>query len=257
MSAISVLREAISIFAHRLPYLLVVGAAVYLPTTLAVAWLSEGDPESFATIADELRWSSLGETLLGAFAIAFAALATASIKLGDGDSFPELLGRTLRCWPAVIGVSLLWNLGVALGFVALILPGVWLMLSWAVVTPAVALGDAGVIGCFGYSYALMQGRRGTVLLLTMLFVLGFFVAAIVLYVPIALLPPTLAPAADIAAEVLLSVGMLLWSCAMTVLYLNARAEEYDLPLPDHGAPAEGQRYEVVTDQDNPFRAPSI
>jgi hypothetical protein len=60
-------------------------------------------------------------------------------------------------WP-LVGVSILFGLGVGLGFVLLIIPGLILLTIWSVVAPVTVLEAPGVFHAFGRSRELVRGN---------------------------------------------------------------------------------------------------
>src|SRR5579862_2551729 len=60
-------------------------------------------------------------------------------------------------WP-LLAVSLLVGIGVAIGFVLLIVPGLVLMVMWSVVAPVTVLERPGVFAAFGRSRELIRGN---------------------------------------------------------------------------------------------------
>lgn len=74
------------------------------------------------------------------------------------------LWATVPVVPALVGGSLLVGLGVVVGLVLAILPGLWLLIRWAVVAPVVSYERAGPLRALGRSHALVRGRVRFVLL---------------------------------------------------------------------------------------------
>jgi hypothetical protein len=60
-------------------------------------------------------------------------------------------------WP-LAAVSILFGLGLAIGFILLIIPGLILMVIWSVVAPVTVLERPGVFAAFGRSAELVQGN---------------------------------------------------------------------------------------------------
>jgi hypothetical protein len=60
-------------------------------------------------------------------------------------------------WP-LVAVSILFGLGVGLGFVLLIVPGLFLLVIWSVVAPVTVLERPGVFAAFGRSRRLVRGN---------------------------------------------------------------------------------------------------
>jgi hypothetical protein len=93
-------------------------------------------------------------------------------------------------WP-LVAVSILSGLGIGLGFVLLIIPGLVLLVIWSVVAPVTVVERPGVSHAFGRSRALVRGNGWNVFGVIIL----VFVAVVVVSI-----------AAGIAADSLGSVG---------------------------------------------------
>jgi hypothetical protein len=96
------------------------------------------------------------------------------------DSFSRVKGEIFP----VIGLSLVVGMAVGLGFILLIVPGVFLALMWALAVPVKVLEDKGVFDAMSRSSELTQGSRGRIFLIGLLiFALSFGVSAL-LQIPI-------------------------------------------------------------------------
>src|SRR6185437_6266956 len=93
-------------------------------------------------------------------------------------------------WP-LVAVSILFGLGVGVGFILLIIPGLILLVIWSVVAPVTVVEHPGVFEAFGRSRALVRGNGWNVFGVIVL----VFLAVVVVSV-----------AAGIATESLGSVG---------------------------------------------------
>jgi hypothetical protein len=83
----------------------------------------------------------------------------------------------------LLGAGILAGIAIAIGFVLLIVPGLFLLTIWAVIVPAIVIERAGVIDSFGRSRELVRGNGwqvfGVILVLFLLqFVLGGIANAI-------------------------------------------------------------------------------
>jgi hypothetical protein len=82
-------------------------------------------------------------------------------------------------WP-LIGAGILAGIGVAVGLVLIIVPGLILLTWWAVIIPSIVIDRIGVIPSFGRSRALVRGNGWQVFgVLLVLFLLQFVLGAIV------------------------------------------------------------------------------
>ncbi len=137
--------------------------------------------------------ASVVVSIAGVFLLQAALVeAVADVRDGRADlTITETLGRV---WPrvgAVAGASILAGIGVALGFVLLIVPGLYLVTIWSVVIPALVLEQLGVAAAFGRSRALVSGYGWTVFgVIVVTFVINFL-AAIALGVVLGGLPTEL------------------------------------------------------------------
>ncbi len=103
------------------------------------------------------------------------------VQDGRRDHSVRDLARSVEpvFWP-LVGVSILFGIAVGIGFVLLIIPGLILMVIWAVVAPVTVLERPGVFAAFGRSRELVRGNGWNVfavLLLVFLSVVVITVAA--------------------------------------------------------------------------------
>jgi hypothetical protein len=81
-------------------------------------------------------------------------------------------------WP-LVAVSILDGIGVAIGFVLLIIPGLILMVIWSVVAPVTVLERPGVFAAFGRSRELVRGNGWNVFGVIVLVFLAVIVVSVV------------------------------------------------------------------------------
>jgi hypothetical protein len=97
------------------------------------------------------------------------------------------IGELLRSvkpvfWP-LVGVSILFGLALAVGFILLIIPGLIMLVFWSVVAPVTVLERPGVFAAFGRSRELVSGNGWNVFGVIAL----VFLAVIVVSAAVALL----------------------------------------------------------------------
>jgi len=80
-------------------------------------------------------------------------------------------------WP-LVAVSILFGLGVGIGFVLLIIPGLILMTIWSVVAPVTVLERPGVFDAFGRSRELVRGNGWNVFAVIVLVFLAVAVISV-------------------------------------------------------------------------------
>ena len=93
-------------------------------------------------------------------------------------------------WP-LVGASILAGIGIGIGFILLIIPGLILLVIWAVVAPVIVLERPGVFAAFGRSRELVRGNGWNV-----------FAVIVIVFLAVAVI----SSAAGLASDSLGSVG---------------------------------------------------
>ena len=95
----------------------------------------------------------------------------------------ELFSSVSPVLVALIAVSILAGLGIAIGFLLLIVPGLILLTFWSVVAPVTVIERPGVFTAFGRSWELVRGYAwpvfGTIVLVFLLVIAAAIVAALI------------------------------------------------------------------------------
>jgi glycerophosphoryl diester phosphodiesterase family protein len=101
------------------------------------------------------------------------AFAVADVRDGTADSpIGELYSRVRPVLGTLVITSLLAGLGIAIGFVLLIAPGLYLLARWALVVPAVVLERRGIGEAFARSSELTSGYRWKMLAIVLITSIG-------------------------------------------------------------------------------------
>jgi hypothetical protein len=99
--------------------------------------------------------------LFAALAILYQGMVVKLVQdVQDGrrdNSIPDLLRSVEPVFWPLVAVSILFGLGVGIGFVLLIIPGLILLTIWSVVAPVTVLERPGVFAAFGRSRELVRG----------------------------------------------------------------------------------------------------
>jgi hypothetical protein len=124
--------------------------------------------------------------LLGVLAASQGAtvIAVSHLHLGRSisiaESFAGIKGRVLYLALIMIGY---W-IGIGVGFVLLIIPGIILMLMWALTVPVAVLEDKDLRDAVSRSAALTKGHRGRVFVIYLLFLVLVYAVYVVWEIPI-------------------------------------------------------------------------
>jgi len=117
-------------------------------------------------------------TILGILVQAFILLAAADVLQGQAMQVGNYVNRTLTMIVPLLVVSILVYLGVMVGFVLLIVPGLWLAAYWSVYLPALLVEGRG-FGAMGRSAQLTQGYRWPIIGAGILVLLVVYVLSVI------------------------------------------------------------------------------
>jgi hypothetical protein len=104
----------------------------------------------------------------------------------------EYLHRTRGRLGTLLGAALLYGLGVVIGFVLLVVPGLVAVARWSLVVPLVMIEELDVRAAFGRSWELVRGRTGPVLVVVLVANLLASIAGALITVGLGFLPAFLA-----------------------------------------------------------------
>jgi hypothetical protein len=130
-----------------------------------------------------LRGASIAVTILVlVLSILYQGMVVKLVQDVEDGRRDHSVGELLRSVEPVllplIGVSLLFALGVAVGFILFIIPGLFLLVMWSVVAPVTVLERPGVFAAFARSRELVHGNGWSVfgvimLVYVVVIVIGF------------------------------------------------------------------------------------
>jgi hypothetical protein len=202
--------------------------------------------------------ASLIQFAAAALAIAACFKAISAAYLGDRADVSESLRYALgRLVPLIVAYFLVVIL-VVLGFLALIIPGIWIAVKLSMVFPAVVFERTGPFASIGRSWSLTRGNWWRVFGTLLVVFLITFVLQLVLGGVVGGLLATSDSVSELTAAIVLTLVNLLtlaityplWASVTTVLYydLRVRNEGFDLHLLAQGMGAEPARFESAPER---------
>jgi hypothetical protein len=177
-----VLTEAWALYRRFAGHFLLISFVIYLITAIIVALLSLAG--TFGSILG-------GIVALVAAYVLQASLIKAVQDVRDGRVDLDLSQTVQAAVPfllPVIGAAILAGIGIAIGLVLLIVPGLILLTFWSLIIPFIVLGGSGVFEAFGNSWRTVRGYAWRVFGTYVLVVLILIAFDIVLSLILSVLP---------------------------------------------------------------------
>jgi hypothetical protein len=179
-----VLGEAWQQYRAHAAHFLVIAFVIYLIAAVVQAIFSDIGGAVGSGIA-------LVISLLAVFLLQ-AALVKAVQDVRDGRvdlNFRETISAALPYLLPVAAASILAAIGITIGFVLIIVPGLILLTFWSLIVPSIIIGEAGEFASFGQSWRTVRGYGwrvfGTyVLVYVILFAVNIVLGLILVALPV-------------------------------------------------------------------------
>ena len=223
----TVLDEAWTLFTRFFLRFFLIALVVFASINLVYALLveaisSDNDGGAVLLALLGLATAVIGATWLqGAFVYAVQDARDGTFDASLGQIFSRVAPSILP----LLGAGLLAGLGIALGFLLLIIPGLFLITIWAVVAPVIVVEKPGVFAAFGRSRELVRGHGWTVFGIVIITALLSGIASALLQAAFSALPEFLEIliGSTIAQAVVTPFGAI----AIAVMYFRLREADGD------------------------------
>ena len=181
MSPLSgVLSEAWALYRRHASHFILISFAIYLVVAVINALLSWG----LGTVGSSI---GLIFSLFGMFLLQ-AALVKAVQDVRDGRVDLDLRATISAAMPyvgAVAVASILAAIGIGIGFILIIVPGLILLTFWSLIVPEIVIGGAGALDSFGRSWRTVRGYAwnvfGTFIVVFLILIAAEIVLSAILY----------------------------------------------------------------------------
>jgi hypothetical protein len=186
-------------------------------------------------------WQQVADAVVGWVLpmVVTAAHARAVFELGSGrePTVGGMVAEALRLLPGVLAVSFVYAVAVGLGFLALVVPGVYLGVRLGFATPAYVVDRAGVRTALRESWRVVAGNWGRCFGILLLVYIVAGVASAAVDIPLELLGDALDSGPLIVAGIAVGQTIVLsfTALATTVLFFDLRARHAAAPVADVGA----------------------
>jgi hypothetical protein len=227
---------AFELFGRHLATFLSLTLIVVAPTVIVVdgvwgGYLADGGDAEPSTAAS---WASLalGTVVIPPLVTALLVVVVQALARAQEPTVGAALRLAAPRLPAALGAVVLYSLGVALGFVALVVPGVWLSVRWYFGAQAAVVDGLGPVDALRRSAEVVETRWwrtfGVLLAFGLLIAVFGALAGAAIYT---------------SAEILLQAGLLALTAIFgTLLFFDSRARAH-VPWqgPPPPAPTEPER----------------
>jgi hypothetical protein len=224
MTVGGVLSEAFELYQRFFTRFFLTAAAVFVVLNLFTAIAADVSDDGADVVAALWSLASLVVLIIGSLWLQGALTATVA-DVRDGRADEDIGAVFQRVRPALgtlFVAGLLTGLGIALGLIALIVPGLFLLTRWVLVTPAVVLERLPATDAMRRSWALVRGHGWPVFAVILLTMLVSGIAQSVALALFAFLPAFLqAWVGGLVANSLVAPFVAL---AWTVMYFRLRGE---------------------------------
>ena len=232
----AVISETFSVIGRKFVDLAILGVVfVGVPTLLVTFFSSQMIEQSLEDGAFEMNFSLgyfLANLLYSLFPFMLQAAVvhtTVSSLNGQSSGTGEAISTALRSFLPLFIVAILMSIGLTIGFILLIFPGLILLTVWAVVVPALVIDKAGIFGSFGRSADLTRGSRWQIFGLILIgYVILFVVGAILGFLSIgfgaagAFSPTGINVPAMLTGVVIDTAMAIIGAVGVSVLYVQLR-----------------------------------
>jgi hypothetical protein len=165
-----------AVFAHPVTFL-ALAALIAIPSLLLDYYLVAFQPTD-ASLASGGTIRALGTSVLGALlGMVFGSLMQAALSQGtmswlngEKPSFGQSLSVVTKNFLPLTIIAAIMTLGLFLGILLLIIPGIILTLMWSVVVPVRVIEGTSITESFSRSRALTRDYRGSIFLLFLAYI---------------------------------------------------------------------------------------
>ena len=181
MSPLSgVLSEAWALYRRHAAHFILISFVIFLVISAITALLSWALGTVGALIG--LVFSMFGTFLLQAALVK----AVQDVRDGRADlSIGETVSAALPYLGSVAVASILASIGIGIGFVLIIVPGLILLTFWSLIVPEIVIGGSGALEAFGRSWRAVRGYAwnvfGVYILVFLILVVGEIVLSAILF----------------------------------------------------------------------------
>ena len=218
------LGEAVVILTER-PFLFsAIILTVWLPGNVLVDYLGHYVLHS-EDLFKQIRVTMWIETIFGPIYIGAMVYALARLKEGRDVSYLEAIAVGFKNWGRLFAARFVAGLLIVLGLVALIVPGIVLLVRYALLDCVVVLEGAPTTTARARSTLLTAGRRWQIFWAAVVFICAFIALSFLVYFPQSLAEQLNVMAYDVVADCFSDLAFAVIQITMFLFYWEARTDQ--------------------------------
>jgi hypothetical protein len=257
--------ESIGLLTSNLMLFGLIVLTVWLPGNLLINYVAYHVPLSESqAILGPMRMNMWIEGIFGPIYLGAMIYVLSRIKQGQAVTYSEAIGVGFRNWGRLFAARLVAGLIIMLGFLAFVIPGIYLSIRYALLDSAVVLEGAGVGESRARSAKLTEGRKLEIFGAALAINVGITVLSVIIYLPVNFLDRLNTMPVGIVLDCIVDIAYLVMTIAMFLYYWEARQQELGVvesPFAAEASPfAIGEvqaQLQDVADDENPYRSPKF
>jgi uncharacterized membrane protein len=148
-------------------------------------------------------------------------VASANDLAGRPVNFGECVNRAVAKLLPLLALGIVVAIGVSIGFVFLVIPGVILYLMWMVAVPVLMVENLGVFESLSRSAALTKGSRWKLLGL----IVVFFIFSMIIAIPIGVISLISTSLSLVSSALLSTVSAAVGAAGIAAIYIELRGSK--------------------------------
>jgi hypothetical protein len=183
--------DALSVFGRHLWLFILLSAAVVIPADVIVEGIGleklTSSYDASPSVAETLVPMTVGFLVVAPIVTAICIYALHQIAAGERPSAGEVFVAGFEAFTPLFAAIVLAAVGIALGFVLFIVPGIYLAIRWYFVPQAVVIEGARGAGALSRSGQIVQGYWWRTFGLVLLANIAIVIPGLILIVPFGLI----------------------------------------------------------------------
>ena len=196
--------EALSLLWNNLGLFTAIVLTVWLPGNILITFVAY----NYAEVSDIgfMRLAMSIEGVFGPIYIGALVYALYQIKMGRTPTYREAMSVGFRKWGSLFAARCAAGILIALGFIALIIPGIILAVRYSLLDAAVIIEGKGTSESRVRSMELTAGRRWQILGAVILFFIPFILLSFIIYLPLGFFESLNIMPVEVALDCILDIG---------------------------------------------------